>query len=456
MKPETPSFAEVAGAIVVAGQKSRHAAETLQSLTSEVGPRLAGSANDARAVAWAKKTMEAAGLANVHTEPVTVPHWERGEASVSILGASKKPIDAVALDAVALGGSVATPEKGVQAEIVEVESIEALEKLPKDAARGKVVFFNKRMRKTKTGEGYGEVVEARFAGPMRASAHGALAVVIRSTGTDDSTPHTGAIGHDPKIAEIPAAALSGTSADALHDALQRSKNARLDIRLTSKMLANVPSANVVGEVPGRDGSGELVLLGAHLDSWDLATGAFDDGAGCAIVLEAARLVLEAPLRPRRTTRVVFFASEEYGNIPGAHAYAKAHEDEAAKHVLAMEADLGGDRAYALLFLGAPDKRTRALALGVPLKSLGIEPGERDAFAGADISPLRKLGVPVILLAQDATRYFDVHHTKNDTFERVDAEALAQVATAHAVVAWGAAEMDGDFGRVPEEKRETKW
>jgi Zn-dependent M28 family amino/carboxypeptidase len=281
-------------------------------------------------------------------------------------------------------------------------------------------------------------------------------VVIRSTGTDDSTPHTGAIGHEAKSAEIPAAALSGASADQLHDALERAKSTKLDLRLTSKMLENAPSANVVGEVPGRESNGEVVLLGAHLDSWDLATGALDDGAGCAIVLEAARLVLEAPARPRRTVRVVLFASEEYGNIPGARAYAKAHEAEAAKHIVAMEADLGGDRAYAMRFLGAPDGRKKALHLAEPLSSLGIEAETQDAFAGADVSPLRKLGVPVILLAQDATHYFDVHHTKNDNFDRADPEALAQVATAHAIVAWGAAEMESDLGRVPEEKRESRW
>jgi Zn-dependent M28 family amino/carboxypeptidase len=459
---ETPSFPEAARALRDAGLRSRGAAQIVKSLTTEVGPRLAGSANDARAVEWAKKTMEAAGLANVHAEPVTVQHWERGEANVSIVGPRKE-----SLDATALGTSVATPEKGIVAEVLEVDSLDALEKLSKDAAKGKIVFINKRMRKTKTGEGYGEAVGVRFSGAMRAASHGALAVVIRSVGTDDAAPHTGAMAHPDGDADIPAAALSGAAADALHDALEKagrgssldggSRGLKLALKLTTKTLPNAESANVVGDVVGRERPEEIVLLGAHLDSWDLATGALDDGAGCGIVLEAARLLLALPAHPRRTVRVVLFASEEYGGLPGAKAYAKAHETDLGKHVVAMEADLGGDRAYALGFLGASEAHMKMMQIAAELAPLGIDPSDREGHGGSDTLPLRKAGVPVFDLAQDATRYFDVHHSRNDTFDRIDPEAIAQVATAYAVVAWAAAEAESDFGRIDEQKRrEMKW
>jgi carboxypeptidase Q len=423
--------------------------DIVRSLTDEVGPRPAGSRADRAAVAWATKTLAAAGLQNVHTERVMVPHWERGVETAELLGASGPQT----LRVTALGGSTATPPAGLEADVVEVDSLAALEKLGAGAVRGKIVFINAPMRRTRDFSGYGDAVSVRFKGARVAQPLGALGVVIRSLGTDhDRLPHTGSKAKDD--VEIPAAALSIPDADLLHRVLVEKKSARLHLVLTPRWLPDAESANVVGEVVGRERPDEIVLLGAHLDSWDLGTGAVDDGAGCAVVIEAGRVIAALPRHPRRTVRVVLFANEEHGRA-GAKEYARAHSAEADKMIVAMEADMGTDRAYSVRYLGSEEGKGRFLGVAYAATVLGVATGFDDAESGADVALLRALGVPILEIRQDATRYFDVHHSANDTLDKIDRDALASVAATYATVAYQTSEMDGDFGRVPDDKRKEK-
>jgi hypothetical protein len=427
-----------------------HAYAIVRSLTDEVGARPAGSPGDKAAVVWAQRTLTANGFANVHTEKVTVGHWQRGVETASIVvgGITR------ALTVTALGGSAATAPAGLEAEVVEVPSMAALRELDKNAAAGKIVFVDVHTRRTRDGHGYGEAVGVRYSGAGIAKKIGAAALVIRSIGTDhDRMPHTGAQAHDDK--GIPAAALSNPDADLLHRALAENKGLKLRLTLGPKRLADEESANVVGEITGREKPDEVVVLGAHLDSWDLATGAIDDGAGVGIVVDAARLVGAMTIKPRRTLRVVLFANEEHG-LDGGTAYAKAHAADAAKIVAAYEADLGADRAFATRYLGAPEQRPRFAKIAELLAPLGVEADMSDAWGGSDIGPLRGLGVPMIDVAQDATRYFDWHHTANDTFDKIDEAQITQVVAAVATITYAVADMDGDLGRVPEDKRKGRW
>jgi hypothetical protein len=426
-----------------------HAYSIVRSLCDEVGPRPAGSRGDRAAVAWATRTMQGLGLSSVHTESVRVTHWERGEGHAEMVSPFAQH-----LVVAALGGSVGTPAAGVEADVVEAASVDELMKLNADALRGKIVFLDPIMRRTRDGSGYEEAVRSRFIGAREAARRGAVALLLRSVGTDhDRLPHTGAKSKDEH--EIPAAAVSVPDAEMLHRVLAEKKPARVRLVLGSRMLPDAESANVVGEVTGREKPHEIVLLGAHLDSWDMGTGAVDDGAGVAIVLEAARLLQALPQKARRTVRVVLFANEEHG-LEGAREYARVHAAEASAHVVATEADFGADGVYAVRWLGDPSTRERFVDLARLLAPLGIERQDDKGSPGADVSPLQGLGVPILDLRQDVTRYFDLHHSANDTVDKIDPGILAQAAAAYATAAWAAAEMDGDFGRIPEGLRKERF
>jgi hypothetical protein len=428
---------------------SRGAAELVRSLTDEVGPRLAGSSGSKAAVDWALRTLRDRGFVNVRAEPVTVPHWERGEESGAVVASRVQPVQLTAL-----GGSIGTSSDGIEAEVIEVDSLEALSKLDPGTVAGKIIFFNVVMARTRDGTGYGKAVPVRGVGSMRAAALGAVGVVIRSVGTDHNRlPHTGAMRRDPNSPTVPAAALSVPDAELLHRLIAENKSVRFRLKLGCRWLPDAESANVIGEIPGSEKPDEVVLLGAHLDSWDLGTGAIDDGAGVGIVIHSAQLVGTLSQRPKRTIRVVLFANEENG-LSGSFAYAHAHHFEAGKHIAALEADAGTNRAYGLRYLGAPEARQRLEEIAAELRFLGIQLVGEDAHGGADLGPLRALGVPMVDVAQDVSSYFDVHHTANDTFDKVDAEGLAQVSAAFAVLADGIANLEGDFGRVPEGKRQA--
>ena len=449
--PQADPVAETVASLQRDALASSRAWEVLESLTVEVGHRFAGSSGDRAAVAWAERTLRELGFENVHTEPVTVPHWVRGEAS----GETLSPFPQT-MKLIALGGSVGTPEEGISADVVEVDSLAALEALSEEQVRGKIVFVNQRMERTRDGSGYGTTVAIRGRSPVLAAGKGALAVLIRSVGTGpERFPHTGGTHYDDETPKIPAAALAIPDADVLAAQLRHGEPVRFRLRLTSRTLPDAVSANVIGEIRGRETPEEIVLLGAHLDSWDVGTGAVDDGAGCAIVTAAARLIGDLPRPPRRTVRVVFFANEEFG-LSGARAYAEAHADELSRHVLAIESDLGAGPLWRFGTRWAPAARPLAERIASWLEPLGVEQFDDQAHGGADLIPLAAAHVPLADLPQDAGSYFDVHHTADDTLNQVDPQDLAKNVAAYATLAYAAAESLERLGPAPEvDQTETR-
>jgi len=409
----------------------------VRDLTIAAGARSAGSAGDAKAVAWALERMRAIGLQNVRAEPVTVPHWERGAEHAELLGATETPL-AVA----ALGGSMATPPGGVEGEVIQVASVAALNALTNAQVQGKIVFIDVVTERTKTIDGYSNAVGARTGGASAAANKGAIASIVRSiTPAMDNFPHTGGGGS----ASLPSAAISVQGALQLERAIAAGPT-RVRLTLESTRFASAQSANVIGEVVGRDRPDDIVVLGGHLDSWDLATGALDDGAGVAMALESARLLTtEVPEGMARTTRVVLWANEEAGTN-GASAYASAHQTEMARHVIALEADLGGDLVYGVTFQAASAAADTVRDLLAPLMPLGISAAVAGGDNGTDIGPLRRAGVPVAELLQDMTTYFDYHHAGSDTIDAVDPVKLTQATCAMAVFAYQIGRSTADLGR----------
>lgn len=438
----------VAASLADKAQKTGRAFGIVQSLVDEVGPRLAGSEADARAVAWAVQKMKALGLSNVHTEHVEVSEWRRGPAHGRLVAPVTQP-----LSLVALGGSIGTPEQGVEADVVRVESIEALDALPREQVVGKIVFFDKPMARTKSGEGYGKAVDVRGRGAVAAAKKGAVAVLIRSIGTGPARmPHTGGVHYQDDLPDLPAAALALADADILRRTIERTGGARVSFTLGCRTLPiHARSSNVIGEVRGSERPDEIVLIGAHLDSWDLGHGAVDDGAGVAAVLETGRLLAELTRKPRRTVRVVLFANEEAG-LDGAKAYAKEHAAEIDKHVLGLEVDLGAGRVYGVQYLAGPNAGPIMAAAAAPLAALGVAAPVEHAAHGADLWPLRNRGVPVVDLMQDASLYFDVHHTADDTLDKIVPAELDQVVASVAAFTFSIADGRADLGRIPEDKR----
>lgn len=417
--------------------------ELTRSLTTEVGPRLAGSAGDARAVAWAVAKLQALGFSNVRAEPVTVPRWVRGDVSAEIT-APWPQVLAVA----ALGGSNGTPPDGIEAEVVPVSTLDDLKAQPRERIAGRIVFFTPRMERSRDGHGYGKVVAPRSTGAAEAARLGAVAMVMRSAGTSVSrTPHTGAQHYSDGIPPIPAFALSNPDADMLEQQLASGRPVRLRVANTSRWDGEAQSANVIGEIPGGRLKDEVILLGAHLDSWDLGTGAHDDATGVGIITAAAKLAAAATPRPQRTIRVVFYANEEFG-LSGAKAYAAQYKDQVDRHVLGLESDLGAFRPYALAARVAPDRLPLVRTIQSLLEPLGVDYGGTEASGGADVGQLRPLGMPVMDLTTDAAPYFDLHHTANDTFDQVDPALVRLNVAAFAVIVYLASEADGGFGRLP--------
>jgi carboxypeptidase Q len=439
-----------AGALRDRALSGTSAYEHVTSLVTEVGPRSAGSSGDAAAVRWALNKLGSLGFSQVRSQDVLVPRWVRGHAEVTLAGPN-----AQSLVAVALGGSVGTSDEGVEAQVLEVASLDALNALPATTVGGKIVFINQRMERTRDGAGYGATVRNRAEGPSAAGHLGAAALLIRSVGTSDQRHgHTGSLNYRVDAPRIPALALSNPDADQLARWLKPGKPVRVRVKSTARELPSSWSANVIGEIPGSERPNEVVLLGAHLDSWDLGQGAIDDGAGVAIVVEAARLIGRLERKPARTVRVVLFANEEFG-LSGAKEYARLVGDAAARHVLAVEADLGAGAVWRIQSKVAPDAVPAVDAIREALKPLALEAGNNEARGGSDLRPLHALGVPILDLSQDATNYFDVHHTVNDTLLQIDPKTLNQVVAAYAVTAYLAASKNGDFGRVATEEKEQR-
>jgi hypothetical protein len=414
----------------------------VESLTTEVGPRSAGSPGDPAAVAWALREMQRLGFANVCTMDVTVPHWVRGDAQFAVLSPWPQPMPVLAL-----GGSVGTGADGVEAEAVMVRDVAALNALPAGAVKDRIVFFTNRMERTRDGSGYGKAVAVRAAGPAVAGSLGAVGVVIRSVSTsDDRFPHTGALRYRDDAPRIPAFALSNPDADALERQFASGKPVRLRLWSSARELPPARSANVIGEIPGSDRAAEIVLLGAHLDSWDPGVGAIDNGAGVAITMGAANLIRQAGLTPRRTIRVVLFANEEFGTS-GSRAYLAANQAEVDRHVLGFEADFGAGPVWRLSSRVNPAQLPAVEQLFRALAPLKLARGGNEGGGGADLDGLAKLGMPILSPDLDGPNYFDVHHTANDTLARIDPEALRQSMTAYAISAWLGAQYPGTWERV---------
>jgi carboxypeptidase Q len=314
--------------------------------------------------------------------------------------------------------------------------------------RGRIVFLDQRMERRREGSAYREVVPNRGRGPSLAGGKGAVALLIRSVGTGPHRfPHTGGTRYAEGVPRIPAAALAVPDADILARQVESGQQVRFRLRLTARVLPDATSANVIGEVRGSSRPDEIVLLACHLDSWDLGTGAHDDAAGCGIVMAAAKLIAELPQRPARTLRVVLYANEEFG-LSGARAYAEAHAEELSRHVLGIEADLGGGRVWALAAHVAPEAVEVVRGALPDLAPLGIEWLDEPAFGGADLIPLDALRMPVADLRHDATHYFDYHHTADDTLDKVDPGDLQQCVAAYTVLAWHIASDDRPLGPAP--------
>lgn len=413
-----------------------HGYDTVQSLVTEIGPRLAGSEAEARARDWAVARLRADGFSNVHIEAFTIPAWASVRQEAHIVSPSQQR-----LVIAALGGSPSTPPGGLEAEIVRFADMAALQAASPGAVRGKIVFIDEGMTRTQDGSGYGAAVVKRGACAPVAQAKGAVACLIRSVGTDTHRfAHQGGISRQPNGASLPTASLAPADANTLATLLERG-SVRVHVELETVMRDNAPSGNVIAEVRGRERPDEIVLLAAHLDCWDLGQGAIDNGAGVAIITGAAHLINALPRHPRRTIRLLIAGSEEIGGLGGA-VYARAHQSD--HHVVAAESDFGADRIWRLRTRFADGASPYARAMQRALAPLGVNPGDNAADGGTDIGGVRANGAPVVDLSQDGTRYFDYHHTADDTLAAIDPEQLRQNIAAYAVFAYLAAEEDWDF------------
>ncbi|NZA27590.1 M28 family peptidase [Luteimonas sp. SJ-92] len=419
--------------------------KVIESLTTEIGPRLPGSEADARAVAWAEAKFAELGFDRVWTEPVTFPKWERRSERAYVLGAHAQP-----LVATALGGS---PGGEIEAEIVRFADFAALEAAPVGSLQGKIAFVDYRMERTRDGSGYGDAGPIRGRGPAVASGKGAIGYLMRSIGTSaHRVANTGMTRFPDGAAPIPAAALSLSDADQLGRLLQRGP-VRVRLELDCGWNGEYTSQNVIGEITGRESPEEVVMIAGHLDSWDHGTGAVDDASGIGITMAVGHLIGRLPQAPKRSIRVIAFANEEQGLI-GARQYAERHAGEIASHVIAAESDFGAGRIYAF-DSSAPEHAQAAIRrIAEALAPLGIEHTPGAGSPGPDIIPLAQAGGAWAWLGQDGSGYFDLHHNADDTLDKVDPEAVAQNVAAYAVFAWLAAEAEGDFGSTPDAAQAT--
>ncbi len=412
--------------------------KVVESLTTEIGPRIAGSEADARAVAWAVAKFKSLGFDKVWTEPVTFPKWERRSEHAEVIGKHAQP-----LTITALGGS---PGGTVEAEVVRFADLAALQAAPEGSLKGKIAFVDYQMAAYRDGRDYGNGGAVRSKGPSEAIRKGAIGFVMRSAGTDSHrVPHTGITRFDDGLTPVPAAALSVPDANQLAR-LVALGSTTLKLSLDCGWDGKATSYNVIGEITGRSLPKEVVVIGGHLDSWDLGTGAVDDGAGVGITMAAGHLIGQLKQAPKRTIRVVAFANEEQG-LYGGKAYAEAHAKDVVLHQLAAESDFGAGRIYAFN-TGSPNpasSREATRQIAEVLKPLGIEYAADKGGPGPDVGPLAAKGGAWAWLAQDGSDYFHLHHTADDTLDKIDPAALAQNVAAYTVFAYLAAEADGSFG-----------
>ncbi|HVR39958.1 MAG TPA: M20/M25/M40 family metallo-hydrolase [Thermoanaerobaculia bacterium] len=420
----------------LAGSKSY---DTLSYLTDEIGARPSGSKSAELAVKWTTQQFRSWGI-DVHTENVMVPHWVRGVERGRLVSHNNQKIVLTAL-----GGSVATPADGITAEVVEVKSYEELQSLGKMKIKGKIVYYNNPMnlelvRSGRAFEAYSDAVVFRGSGASHAAEYGAVAAVIRSVASASlRTPHTGAMRYDEKQPKIPAAAMTTEDAELVHRLIARGDKVRMHLVLTPKTLPDVQSQNVIAEIKGTERPDEIVLIGGHLDSWDLGTGAIDDGSGVAMVMETMRLLKELDIHPRRTIRAVLFMNEENGLKGGKNYFERRKDTELSKHIAAIETDAGSAIPTGYITTLHGDALEQLKKRAAVLNTIAPMVFESSKHTGADTSFLTDAGVPGFGLVPDSRHYFDYHHTPADTLDKVDAKELAQCSAAVAALAYIIAE-----------------
>jgi carboxypeptidase Q len=422
------AYREPAARLVGEALSDTFAWRRLSILTDAIGHRLSGTAQLDRAIQWAVEEMKRDGLENVHTEPALVPAWVRGIESAEIIEPARQSIVMLGL-----GGSVATPSAGIQAEVLVVHSFEDLE-AHAARARGAIVLFNVPFTT------YGETVRFRSSGASRAAHHGAVAALVRSIGPPGlRLPHTGALQYTADAPKIPAAAITTEDADRLQRFADRGERVVVRLMMEAHFDADAESANVVGEIRGREKPDEVVVVGGHLDSWDVGAGASDDGGGCIVTWEALRMMKKLNLRPRRTVRVVLWTNEENGGRGGL-AYRDRHRPELGNHVMMLESDGGVFRPTGFGFTGSETARRTVTAIATLLRGIGAD--EIDASGGgADIGPsVLEAKIPSMSLDVDGSKYFLIHHTPADTIDKIDPVEMAKCAAAVAVMTYVIAEM----------------
>jgi carboxypeptidase Q len=414
--------------LMTAAQADQFAWDRLAEITDTYGQRLSGSANLNRAIAWAQEAMKKDGLENVHAERVMVPRWVRGSESLEII---EPPQHNVPL--LGLGGSVATPPAGIEADVMVVSNGDELNKRGAEA-KGKIVLFNVPFTN------YGETVQYRSGGASMAARSGAVAALVRAVGPMGlRTPHTGGMNYADGAAKIPTAAIPGEDANRIQRLINRGLRVRLRLKMEAHFEPDAESFNVVGEIRGSEKPEEVVLAGGHFDSWDPGMGASDDAVGCVVTWEAARLMKKLNIRPKRTVRVVLFTNEENGTR-GGNGYRDQHSAEAGNHILSVESDSGVFAPARLGFTGSESARKTMAEIMTLLAPLGLQE-MAGGGGGADIGPISTLGkVPMLSYSGDSTKYFTIHHTPADTVERIEPQEVSKAAAALASVIYVVADM----------------
>lgn len=435
-EPIAARYRDAADRLIDAALGDSTAYQRLGRMADAFGGRLSGSPNLERAIDWILQEMGKDGLENVHGEPVMVPHWVRGRESAELLRPRRH-----ALHMLGLGGSVGTPPAGIRAPVLVVSSFEELTRRAGEA-KGKIVLFDVPFdRSLPPFKAYEEAVQYRVSGPSAAARVGAKACLIRSVASFSiQSPHTGVMQYDSTAARIPAAALSVEDAELLHRLQDRGEPVVVRLRMEARMLPDAPSRNVVAELRGSERPDEVVVVGGHIDAWDVGEGAMDDGGGALSAWQAVRLMQRLGLRPRRTVRVVLWTNEENGSR-GARAYRDGHAADLDKHVLAIESDNGVFAPTGFGVVGSDSALAVAKQVGPLLERIGagtVEPAPTGPEA--DVAPLADRGVPVMGLEVDASRYFWYHHSAADTFDKIDAGEMARCVAALAVMAYVAADL----------------
>lgn len=407
----------------------------LDYLCNKVGHRLSGSPGAAAAVEWGRHVMQDYGFDNVYLQPVMVPHWVRGQKEIGRIVNSRK-MGTVEVNVCALGGSIGTGPSGISAPVIEVRSFDELRQLGEKNVKGKIVFFNRAMDPTRinTFTGYGGAVDQRGSGASEAAKYGAVGALVRSMGSNlEDYPHTGGLRYAPNVPQIPALAISTRHAELLSKLLKDDSGLQFYMESHCEILPDAPSYNVIGEIKGSEYPEEIIVVSGHLDSWDLGQGAHDDGAGCVQAIEVLRLFKAMGYKPKRTVRAVLFMNEENG-LRGGTEYARQALAKKEKHLAAMESDRGGftPRGFTLSMDDA--KKTKVRSWKPLLEPYGLADFSQEG-GGADIGPLAPQGVPLMGYLPDSQRYFNYHHTAEDTFDKVDKRELEMGAAAMAAMVY---------------------